>query len=233
LQADLVIRKGFSIVDSRLETVGFQTAPQTAFYKYTIPGSRTKDYAPSLLGVRDYKVEYQWICDGVELGKDGCPPNTGECTDETGTTPSSFNFAILVATKPPVEEDLCKIQSGCQTGYKLENPDQTNCFCSKQFQCGNGICEIGESSFLCPEDCGVITQCPSGFILIDGVCGNPNNICIKDGGNVDCSKPPVNGDDNGDNGDGLDLDTSKIFFYLILIVGEILIIIGGRKFLKS
>jgi len=60
-----------------------------------------------------------------------------------------------------------------------------------------------------------------------------SGIAEKDGGNVDCSKPPVNGDDNGDNGDGLDLDTSKIFFYLILIVGAILIIIGGRKFLKS
>jgi hypothetical protein len=59
--------------------------------------------------------------------------------------------------------------------------------------CGNGICEVGESCSLCPEDC----KCASGYECIEGtclpkpICGN--GICERgeDSTNCpeDCAKP--------------------------------------------
>jgi hypothetical protein len=59
--------------------------------------------------------------------------------------------------------------------------------------CGNGICEVGESCSLCPEDC----KCTSGYECLEGVClPKPicgNGICERgeDSTNCpeDCAKP--------------------------------------------
>ncbi|MCK9370187.1 hypothetical protein M0R04_09805 [Candidatus Dojkabacteria bacterium] len=167
LQGQFKLKSGSSVLESKSFTLG-TAGYMTAFYELSQDTTN--------LNAGTYTIESRWFCDGQELGQDGYI--------DSNKDPSISTFKVTSPSgggDPPVQ--TCSKQ--CNIGYKLINPSSADCYCEQQYTLDNGVCELGEP--VASRDCEEKLTCQENQIKLDGLCVDPDRICIKDGGNADCA----------------------------------------------
>ncbi len=146
--------------------------------------------------------------------------------------------------------DICQINDNCDIS-KGENPFNCPSDCQKPVECGNGICEEGETQGNCCQDCG----CPEDMECEDGECVYDkcgNDICEPsfDENYNTCPEDCPSGSEDGycdgkadnkcdpDCAEEEDIDCIKpknrIFIYVLigvifLVITLLIVILSGRS----
>lgn len=108
--------------------VAYNTYPFNAFLRVRID---SKSLEPGI-----YKIQTDWICDNLLVGKDG--------RLDSNEQPDIKTFEIVknnIFTNP--DQECAK---NCQVGQKLILPDSPDCYCVYTYTANNGECELGEPS---------------------------------------------------------------------------------------
>ena len=175
ITAKYTLKKGLKTITTAEVSLG-RGGYMEAYYRLWQP---TEKLEPG-----KYKIQSVWICDGLEIGEDGF-------LDSNTKPEDPFEFRVVEPdddddAEPPEQE----CSKSCSAGHRLVNPNSASCFCEPNFVIGDGVCDLGESLSSSP-DCDDQLTCQEDQIIVEGLCINPNQICLKDGGTKLCDGQAV------------------------------------------